>query len=207
MTWAAFLGIAARLALIGAMLPAIAFAAAGQQDLVTEVPGAQGICDAVRKLQAAGRTQVVTQHAISVQQVALSSDLARLDDVRRFISDRGWRETTSADDYGMDKYPGQRFEAERLQLVPGKPDAWVFSTAVGSLHDPLLWIFESTPDGAMADHLLLQLGSEGSGPFETSFVHFREVPYAITVSAGEMGSSLTVYEIPSVAESCTVPPG
>ena len=82
---AAFLGATARSALIGAMLPTVAVAAAVQRDLATEAPDAQGICDAARKFRSADRAQVTTQHAIFVKKVALSSDPARLDDVRRFI--------------------------------------------------------------------------------------------------------------------------
>jgi hypothetical protein len=101
----------------------------------------------------------------------------------------------AAGDYGMMHYFDVGIGIERVALEKSGPRAWVFLTSVGTLHNPLFWVFTSTADGSKADRLLLQLGSEASGPFDTYFVRFRDHPYVVTRSVGEKGSYLDVYRL------------
>lgn len=163
------------------------------------------MCDAVGALYAAGRMPIILRYALHGHPVrSRGSSLA---DARRFMTARGWREATNGD-YGMTRYPDQSFEVQRIELDPERPEAWVFSTDVGSLHNPLLWVLASTPDGTKADHLLLQLGFEASGPFETTFLRFRGLPYAVTRSESELGAFVDVFPLGGTAKACQFsPPG
>lgn len=204
------MSITVRGALAGVIVLAIIAAASaappGSGDLADEVPSAQGVCAAVGALYTAGRTQAILRYALPPDQYQ-GPGADGPDKARRVMTDRGWREATSGD-YGMTHYPDQSFGIGRIVLVPDKPAAWVFSTNVGSLHNPLLWVLESTPDGAKADHLLLQLGFEASGPFETTFVRFRGEPFAVTLFEAEFGEFVDVYRLGEPGVTCFFrPPG
>jgi len=185
---------------------AVASAAPSESgDLADEVPSAQGVCAAVGALYTAGRIRAILRYALPIQYQGAGADSP--DNARRFMTDRGWREATSGD-YGMTQYPDQSFGVGRIVLVPDKPAAWVFSTDVGSLHNPLLWVLGSTPDSAKADHLLLQLGFEASGSFETTFVRFRGEPFAVTLFEAEVGEFVDVYRLGEPGVACYFqPPG
>jgi hypothetical protein len=121
------------------------------------------------------------------------------------MTDRAWREAVSGD-YGVAHYIDQAFAVRRILLVRGKPAAWVFSTSVGSLSNPLLWMFASTADGTRPDHLLLQVGFEGSGHFDTAFIRFHGIPFAVEIFGGESGPSAYVLSMNPGKVVCSFSP-
>ena len=103
-----------------------------------------------------------------------------------------WTEATTGD-YGMTHYltndygDTTSFDVAHIRLTKTGLKAWVFSTSVGSLHNPLLWVFTSTPDGSKPAHLVAQIGFEASGHFDTYFVRFANKPYAVEKLAERTG--------------------
>ena len=122
-----------------------------------------------------------------------------------------WTEATTGD-YGMTHYltndygDTTSFDVARIRLTKTGPKAWVFSTSVGSLHNPLLWVFTSTPDGSKPTHLVAQIGFEASGHFDTYFVRFANKPYAVEKFGGEKGSSWDVTQIDPAKSVCSFSP-
>ena len=98
------------------------------------------------------------------------------------------------------------FDVARISLVEAGPKAWVFSTSVGSLNNPLLWVFTSTPDGLKPAHLVAQIGFEASGHFDADFVRFADKPYAVGKSGGEKGPSWDVMQIDPAKSICSFSP-
>lgn len=163
-------------------------------DLTKQVPKSHDICSAVKTLLDEGREAEIGAHALPETAVTSESN------PRRLMTPTAWAEATTGN-YGMTDYLTNdygsitSFDVARIGLVETGPKAWVFSTSVGSLHNPLLWVFTSTPDGSKPAHLVAQIGSEGSGYFDTYFVRFAHKPYAVVKSDGEKGSYLDVTQM------------
>jgi hypothetical protein len=168
-------------------------------DLSEQTPGSSDVCSAVRILREDNREVEIAAHALP------KSSPRSVTDPRRRMTVTAWAEA-SAGDYGMTHYIHGGFSVERVELMRSAPKAWVFSTSVGSLNNPLLWVFSSTVGGSRPAHLLAQLGSEGSGPFDTYFVRFADRPYVVTHFMGEKGSYLDVYRLHPARVVCSFSP-
>jgi hypothetical protein len=168
-------------------------------DLSDQVPGSSDVCSAVRVLREGNREVEIATHALP--EFSIRSVL----DPRHRMTATAWAEA-SAGDYGMTHYLGGGFKLARVKLTKSTHRAWVFSTSVGSLNNPLLWIFSSTANNSRPAHLLAQLGFEASGPFDTYFVRFAKQPYVVTHSAGEKGSYLDVYQLHPAKVICSFSP-
>lgn len=169
---------------------------------LSDVGTAKDICEAIAASYKEGQIRQVLLHQVPETQV---NNSASLPEVRSLMTERGWIEAASGD-YGISNYRGQAFEIRRVQLMDKPPSAWVFSTSVGSLNNPLHWVLSSTPDGKMADRLLLQLGFEASGHFDTAFVRFRGTPFAVGIWNGEIGISAEVYRLDPGGAICSFDP-
>jgi hypothetical protein len=168
-------------------------------DLSTVVRGSRDVCSAIARLHQNGRDAEIAAHSMPPKPESTVAD------PRGLMTPSAWAEA-AAGAYGISNYLENGFNVARIKLAKSPPAAWVFSTTVGSLNNPLLWIFSSTQDGRKAAHLLAQLGEEGSGPFDTYFVRFKEQPYAVTRAVGEKGTYLTVYRLGPATPVCSFPP-
>ena len=173
-------------------------------DLSKQVPKSHDICAAVKTLRDEGREAAIGAHALP--EIAATPEAYP----RRFMTPAAWAEATTGD-YGMthyliDNYSSTSFHVARIRLVQTGPKAWVFSTSVGSLRNPLLWVFTSTRDGSKAARLVAQIGFEASGYFDTYFVRFANKPYAIAKFSGEKGPSWDVMQIDPVKLICSFSP-
>jgi hypothetical protein len=169
---------------------------------MSEAGTATDICDMIGAFYREGHIRHVLLRQVPESHV---KDYALLGDVRRLMTDRGWTEATRGD-YGISNYRERTFEVRRVQLTDKLPPAWVFSTSVGSLNNPLHWVLSSTPDGKRADRLLLQLGFEASGHFETAFVRFHGTPFAVGIWGGEFGPAAVVYRLDPGGAICSFNP-
>ena len=176
-----------------------AASAGGFVDLGVQEPGSPTICSAVRALRQGGREPQIAAHSLPEKGIEPTFNL------QNSMTDAAWAEAT-AGDYGITHCPADTLARARVELTTSTPEAWVYSTEVGSLHDPVLWVFSSTPDGSKPAHLVAQLGFEGSGPFDTYFVRFKDKPYVVTRSGGEKGSYLDVYRLDPAKVVCPFSP-
>lgn len=168
-------------------------------DLSIVARGSQDVCSAIGTLHQNGRDAEIAAHSVR------SKPEAAVADPRGLMTPSAWAEAAGGA-YGISHYLENGFNVARIKLAKSPPAAWVFSTTVGSLSNPLLWIFSSTQDGRKAAHLLAQLGEEGSGPFDTYFLRFKDRPYAVTWAVGEKGTYLTVYRLGPATPACSFRP-
>jgi hypothetical protein len=174
-------------------------------DLSKQVPKSHDICAAVKTLRDEGREAEIGAHALPEITVTSESN------PRGLMSPTAWAEATTGD-YGMthfltnDHGSTTSFDVARIGLVETGPKAWVFSTSVGSLNNPFLWVFTSTPDGSKPAHLVAQIGIEGSGHFDTYFVRFADKPYAVEKFGGEKGPSWDVMQLDPAKSICSFSP-
>jgi hypothetical protein len=168
-------------------------------DLHTVVRNSPDVCSAVGTLYQNGREAEIAAHALRYR------PLGAVADPRNKLTSSAWAEAEKGD-YGIQHYLGGGFNAARIKLTKSLPPAWVFSTNVGSVNNPILWIFSSTRDGRKAAHLIAQLGFEASGPFDTYFLHFNEQSYAVTQATGENGTYLDVYSLNPATIICSFRP-
>jgi hypothetical protein len=178
-----------------------ALASQRSRDL-SDVGTAKDICEAVGAFHKEGHIRDVLLHEVPETQLKNDGSLA---EIRSLMTDHGWIEAARGD-FGISHYQEQTFEIRRIQLTDEPPSAWVFSTSVGSLHNPLHWVLSSTPDGKRADHLLLQVGFEASGYFDTAFVRFHGTPFAVGVWNGEIGPWAEVYRLDPGQTICSFDP-
>lgn len=168
-------------------------------DLSLQVPGSPEVCSAVRELYNARRDSEIAAHALA--------ETARepVADPRSSMTASAWAEATAGADYNnMARYSS--LWRSRVALTKSAPEAWVFSTSIGSLRSPILWVFTSTPGGLKPAHVIAKLGEEGSGPFDTYFVRFKEEPYVVTRFGGEKGPYLEVYRLDPNKIICSFSP-
>ena len=168
-------------------------------DLKVQEPESSNICSSVRALRRNGRELEIAAHALPMKEAEPVHDL------RSSMTDEAWTEATEGN-YGITHYSVGDLVRARIELRKSASAAWVYLTEVGSLHNPLLWVFSSTPDGSKSAHLIAQLGFDGSGPFDTYFVRFEDEPYAVTRFFGEKGSYLDVYRLDPAEVICSFSP-
>lgn len=188
-------------ALADAVSP-VAIATQLDRDLSNAMPAAKNVCEAVGTYYGQHDLRSLLLNELPESRWAKTVNLAG---VHRLMTNRGWGEAVQGD-YGMTHYSGQGFGISSINLFPGRPAALIFFTSVGSLHNPLLWVFAPTPNGAMANHLLLHLGFEGSGPFDTAFVRFHGTPFAVMLSNGDSGPYTSVYALDPTKLICGFEP-
>jgi hypothetical protein len=162
-------------------------------------PGSPDVCSAVKTLREGSREAEIAAHSLP------ETSIGQVADPRVSMTPSAWAQAT-AGEYGMTHYPDHNFDVARIELNDSGPQNWVFSTSVGSLNNPILWVFSSTQDGSKPDHLVAQLGFEGSGPFDTYFVRFNDQPYAIERFVGEKGSYLDVLRLDPAKVICSFSP-
>ena len=169
---------------------------------LSDVGTAKDVCEVIAAFYKEGHIQEVLFRQSPETQVKNDASLA---EVHGLMTDRGWI-AAARGDYGISNYRGQAFEIRRVHLTDEAPPAWVFSTSVGSLHNPLHWVLSSTPDGKRADRLLLRLGFEASGHFDTAFVRFHGAAFAVGIWDGEVGPSAEVYRLDPGRKICAFDP-
>ena len=173
-------------------------------DLKQQVPESLDVCAAVKTLRDSGREAEIAAHALP------ETDAPSVSDPRKFMTQTAWAEASTGQPaitnyltyFG---YPTD-FSVARVPLTASGPQAWILSTSVGSLRNPLFWVFTSTPDGSKPAHMVAQIGEEASGHFETYFVRFNNKPYAIEAFNGERGTYLDVTELGSSKTICSFSP-
>ncbi|MBV9584686.1 MAG: hypothetical protein JO213_07355 [Alphaproteobacteria bacterium] len=166
-------------------------------DLSAQVPGTPDVCSAVKVLYDAHRDSEIAAHALTETTPELMAD------PRGKMTASAWTEATAGGHYNnMGRYP--TIWASRVALTKAAPQAWVLSASIGSLHNPVLWVFASTPDGSKPAHVIAKLGEEASGPFDTYFVW--EEPYVVTRHGGEKGPYLEVYRLDPGRIICSFSP-
>lgn len=186
-------------AFVAIMLPCVHSTANAHQskDLALLSPQSKDVCSVIDMLRRSDQGAAIISNAV------LLSGLPSRSDPRSLMTKGAWAEANSIT-YKMSDNSG--FSVQRLPIGGTKAAGWVFSVLVGSLNNSLLWVVTSTPDGKRAAHLVVQIGQEGSGPFNTYFITYQALTYAITRSFGDKGSYWVVYGLEPGKALCSFAP-
>lgn len=158
------------------------------------------VCTAIRQLDQNHRTAEIAARALPERRVTLAAHTLETSLGQSALVE------TRASDYDIAHYRDKIFQLSRIDLFADAPRAWIYSTTIGSLQEPLIWVFTGKTDGSKPDHLIAQLGFENSGHFDTYFMRIQGQPYAIEHFNTDHESQFDIYSLDPAMMICSISP-